>query len=81
MEKVESVMIKIKNLLRKVETVPLKVTKPQLLTAQAVSTDIVVHYHRRRKMLKVGGGGGGGGAIDITARIARAKIVANTPTF
>ena len=44
MEKVESIMIKIKNLLRKVETVPLKVTESQLLTAQAVSKDIVVRY-------------------------------------
>ena len=46
MEKVESIMIKIKNLLRKVETVPLKVTEPQLLTAQAVNTDIVVRYFK-----------------------------------
>ena len=46
MEKVESIMTKIKNLLRKVETVPLKVTEPQLLTAQAVGTDIVVRYFK-----------------------------------
>ena len=46
MEKVESIMIKIKNLLRKVETVPLKVTEPQLLTAQAVGMDIVVRYFK-----------------------------------
>ena len=46
MEKVESIMAKIKNLLRKVETVPLKVTEPQLLTAQAVGMNIVVRYFK-----------------------------------
>ena len=46
MEKVQSIMIQIKNLSKKAETIPLKVIEPQLLTAQAVSTDIVVRYFK-----------------------------------
>ena len=46
MEKVESITTQIKHISKKVETVPLKVIEPQLLTAQAVSTDVVVRYFK-----------------------------------
>jgi DNA-binding beta-propeller fold protein YncE len=46
MGKVDSIMTHIKNLSKMVETVPLKVTEPQLLTAQAVSTEVVVRYFK-----------------------------------
>ena len=46
MEKVGSITTHMKNLSKKVETIPLKVTEPQLLTAQTISTDVVVRYFK-----------------------------------
>ena len=46
MEKVESIMTRIKHLSKRFENIPTKSTEPQLLTAQAVSMDIVVRYFK-----------------------------------
>ena len=46
MEKVESIMTRIKHLSKRFANIPTKGTEPQLLTAQAVSMDIVVRYFK-----------------------------------